>query len=219
VRSVLFLSKKDDARCERALALVRGQFGAVTPALGDWGQPLPDVVREWSGDLMISYLSRWVVPRSSLSRARVAAINFHPGPPEYPGFGCYNWALYENAAQYGATCHHMDAAVDSGRLVAVRRFPIAADDGVASLLEKTHEALLVLFEEVLAALAQSGELPVSGEKWSRRPFRKTQLEELHRITPDMSAAEIQRRVRAVTMGRWRPFIELHGHRFEWTPPT
>ncbi len=211
--TVLFLSKKNDPRCELALALLREHFPGVTAAMGEWGTPFPAHLLDWSGEFIISYLSRWVVPAPLLARAAGAAINFHPGPPEYPGFGCYNFALYENAAAYGVTCHHMQQRVDSGAIVAVRRFPIQPCGDVASLLEKTHDALLALFSEIISTIVRNDPLPVSSETWTRPPFRKTQLEELHRITPGMTREEIARRTRAVTMGKWRPFIELHGHRF------
>ncbi len=80
--------------------------------------------RSWQGDYIISYLSRWVVPAELLERARRAAVNFHPASPDYPGIGCNNFALYENAAEYGVTCHHMAPRVDSGEIIAVRRFPV-----------------------------------------------------------------------------------------------
>ena len=28
-------------------------------------------------------------------------INFHPGPPKYPGRGGYAWAIYDNSKYYG----------------------------------------------------------------------------------------------------------------------
>jgi methionyl-tRNA formyltransferase len=212
--SALFLGKAGDARCEHALALVRERFAKVTAMAGGWAEPLPNAALEWSGDLVISYLSRWVVPARVLAAARVAAINFHPGSPEYPGFGCYNWALYEESREYGVTCHYMRLPVDSGDIVAVRRFPITPTETVESLLAKTHAELLVLLEEMLDHLATTGTFPISSEKWQRPPFCKRQLEELHRVTPTMEAAEVGRRIRAVTIGKWRAYVELHGERFE-----
>ena len=105
--SLLFLGKADDPDCARALEFCQQAFAPVTYCLGKWGDPLPGKVQEWEGDYIVSYLSRWVVPDALLKRARKAAINFHPASPEYPGIGCNNFALYENASEYGVTCHHM----------------------------------------------------------------------------------------------------------------
>ena len=32
-----------------------------------------------------------------IKRCKIAAINFHPGPPQYRGIGCINYALFEKA--------------------------------------------------------------------------------------------------------------------------
>ncbi|MBN1866968.1 hypothetical protein JW916_06715 [Candidatus Sumerlaeota bacterium] len=212
--SILFLGKEADEYCEKALEFCRLHFTNVTACLGKWGDPKPDTMTSWRGDYVVSYLSRWIVPSGLLELARVAAINFHPGPPEYPGFGCYNFALYENAREYGVTCHRMVARVDAGPIVAVRRFPILPSDGVASLLNRTHENLFALFLDVATGIAEGRDLPASTEQWKREPFTKKRLLELERITPEMTREEVERRIRAVSFHAWRPFVEVQGFRFD-----
>lgn len=84
---------------------------------------------------MISYLCPWILPEHLLERAKVASVNFHPGPPEYPGIGCTNFAIYNQEVIFGMTCHHMATRVDTGKIVAVRRFPLFPTDTVLSLTE------------------------------------------------------------------------------------
>jgi methionyl-tRNA formyltransferase len=215
--SVLFLGKADDPDCRRALEYCRQAFAATTQCLGQWGEPLPEAARTWKGDYIISYLSRWVVPSEVLSQAGRAAVNFHPASPDYPGIGCTNFALYENAREYGATCHHMAAQVDTGAIIAVRRFPVLPEDDIASLLKRTYENQIALFLEIAPLMAQGKTLPSSTEKWSRRPFTRREFNELFRITPDMDKEEIARRVRAVSYGDFQPYIELQGYRFKYAP--
>lgn len=216
--SLLFLGKADDGDCARALEFCQQQFSPVVHSLGRWGDLLPEAVRAWQGDYIISYLSRWVVPAEVLGRARKAAVNFHPASPDYPGIGCNNFALYENATTYGVTCHHMAAHVDTGPIVAVRRFPVLPDDNVETLLRRTYENQIALFFEIAAVMARGGELPLSDETWRRRPFSRKEFNELFRITPDMAPDEIARRVRAVSYGAYQPYVELGGYRFEYIPP-
>lgn len=216
--SLLFLGKADDPDCARALEFSEQRFGLVTHCLGRWGEPLPDEASAWQGDYIISYLSRWVVPAELLERARKAAINFHPASPDYPGIGCNNFALYENAAQYGVTCHHMAPQVDSGAIIAVRRFPVLPEDNVETLLKRTYEHQMALFLEIAALLADGRPLPAVAETWTRRPFTRKEFNQLFRITPDMSGEEIARRVRAVSYGSFQPYVEINGFRFEYKPP-
>ena len=216
--SVLFLGKADDEDCGRALEYCRQAFSPVVHCLGQWGDPLPGEVRAWEGDYIISYLSRWIIPPDLLARARRAAVNFHPASPEYPGIGCTNFALYENAEEYGVTCHHMATQVDSGRIIAVKRFPVLASDNVVTLLRRTYEHQIALFFEIAPLMAAGRQLPISQERWSRRPFTRREFNELFKISPDMPRDEIARRIRAVSYGRYQPYVEIEGYRFEYIPP-
>lgn len=215
--SLLFLGKADDPDCARALEYCQKNFEDVTYCLGKWGDPLPEYIRRWEGDYIISYLSRWVVPEELLKHARKAAINFHPASPEYPGIGCNNFALYENAKEYGVTCHHMASKVDTGSIIAVKRFPIYPEDDVEKLLQRTYENQIALFFEIAGLIAGGKDLPSSQEKWTRPPFTRKQFNELFVITADMSREEIARRVRAISYKQFQPFIEIDGFRFEYKP--
>lgn len=214
---ILFLGKANDSHCARALAFCQEHFSKVIHCLGEWGEPLPDAAQNWDGDYIVSYLSRWVVPEYLLNRAQKASINFHPASPEYPGIGCNNFALYERAKEYGVTCHHMEPKVDTGAIIAVRRFPIYPEDGVAELLDRTYEHQTALFFEILGLMVKGTELPISEETWTRAPFTRAQFNKLFVIEPDMSKDEILRRVRAISYKQWQPYIQIDGFRFEYIP--
>ena len=86
-----------------------------------------------------------------LDRAKVAAINFHPGSVEYPGSGCLNWALYDNAEVYGVTAHIINEKIDNGAIIEWRRFPILKQDNVKTLLARAHSKTydLILINETI----------------------------------------------------------------------
>ena len=216
--SILFLGKLDDPYCQAGLEFCEQNSDHVTACLGaKWGVPLPDEAKNWQGDLIISYLSRWVVPKYLLERAQLAAINFHPASPDYPGIGCNNFALYDESEEYGATCHHMAPKVDTGGIVKVSRFPVFSNDTVKSVLERTYTYQLALFYDVLGEIFKGKPLPASKETWTRKPYSRVEFDELMAITPDMSAEEIARRIRATDFGEWQPSIKLHGFTFKHKP--
>ena len=202
--SLLFLGKTEDPFVEKARATCCDKIDSVTVSLGDWGEPLPQEAKEWKGDYIVSYLSRWIVPPALLESARRAAINFHPASPDYPGIGCFNFALYDGVTEYGTTCHHMQPEVDTGDIIAVQRFPVHPEDNVASLIKKTYAAQYQLFSEILTSIVDGTELPSSTEKWSRKPYSRKELDALGKLTRDMSEDEIQRRTRATTYREWGP---------------
>ena len=59
----------------------------------------------------------------------------------------------------------MASKVDTGRIIAVKRFPVYPEDDVAALLKRTYENQMALFFEIVQWMADGKELPVSSEKW------------------------------------------------------
>ena len=211
--SFLLLSK-DTAHCRAAQKFLLDRTANVTVFEGH--SPFDDTVLQWAGDYLISFLYPSVLPAELLSRARRAAINFHPGPPLYPGTGCYNFAIYEEADEYGVTCHHMVERVDSGGIIEVVRFPLLWTDTVSSLKERSSIHCLSLFCRIVPKLLAGEPLPSSDENWQRRLFTRKQLNALCRISPEMSEDEIRRRVRATYFpDAPGPHVDLAGYRFEF----
>lgn len=213
---VLFISKKNDPDCLKAAEFLAMHFPRVAVHYGEgWGGKPPPELWDWEGDYIVSYLGRWILPPGILARARRAAINFHPASPEFPGLGAVNFALYEGAATFGVTCHHMEPVVDTGRIIAVKRFPVFPADTVASLLSRTYARQLSLFYDVVEQIAAGGSLPDAKETWMRRPYTRKEFDCLFTITPEMDNEEVARRIRALDYREWGPYIELHGHRFKY----
>ena len=216
--SLLMIGKKDDTHCAKAMQHAGAVFGETEFRLAQRGDAWPDDIDGWKGDYVISYLSPFIVPKAVLERVRRAAINFHPGPPEYPGIGCTNFAIYNGETEFGVTCHHMAAQVDTGAIVAVNRFPLSPGDSVLALTRRCYEAILEMFFEISSLIAADKPLPTSAETWRRKPYKRRELDALCRITGDMKADEVTRRVRAVTYpGAPGAFIDVHGYRFAHDP--
>ncbi len=58
--------------------------------------------------------------------------------------------------------------------------------------------MTAMFHDIVSLVAEGAELPNANVVWSRRPFTRADLDELHHVAPDMPAEEIERRRRAVT---------------------
>jgi methionyl-tRNA formyltransferase len=215
---ILILSKRrDDYYAQQAIEFTRRLFPQTEVYLGLPREPFPQEALEWQGDYIISYLCPWVVPAEMLARASKAAINFHPAPPQYPGTGCTNFAIYDEVSEFGATCHHMASKVDSGKIIAVSRFPVFEEDTVYSLTQRCYSYMLALFFDIIVKIARGEPLPESNENWTRQPYRLKDLNELKRITTDMPRAEVLRRIKAVAYpGYPGAYVEIAGERFTHT---
>src|SRR3974377_1463854 len=67
---------------------------------------------------LIAFATPVIVPEPVLASLGYSAYNFHPGPPQYPGWAPAHFALYEQATQFGVTVHAMTERVDRGPIVA-----------------------------------------------------------------------------------------------------
>ena len=195
---VLFLGKKDNLFAERAADFIKRHFRHPLVFFGTRHDKLPSEVLNWQGDLIISFISSWIIPESLLQNASFAAINFHPGSPEYPGTGCTNFAIYNGEKEYGVTCHHMKAVVDTGNIIAVKRFPIKESDTVYGVTQRCYGLIEEQFYEVLGGILNGQPLPSSGESWKRKPYTRRELNELCFISSEMPDEEIEKRIKATT---------------------
>jgi methionyl-tRNA formyltransferase len=216
---VLFLRKKDNEYAQRAEDFIRSHFPDATIFSGGRKDKLPDNVLNWKGDLMISFISSWIYPQTLLDNAGYAAINFHPGSPEYPGTGCTNFAVYNDEKEYGITCHHMNVTVDTGSIIQVKRFPIKEEDTVFTLTQQCYQLIEESFYEMMGLIIERKPLPLTNEAWKRKPYTRKQLDELCHIQPGMSEEEINKRIKATTYKTPWAFTKIGNHIFKLQADT
>lgn len=187
---------------------------------GGRGEKLPQEARDWRGDYILCFRSLFFLPGTVLDNAAIAAVNFHPAPPEYPGSGCVNFALYDGAGTYGVTAHIMNEKIDNGAILEVRRFPVAPEDRLPQVLARTHEALTGQAMDFVSGLAAEGagflerkRAAAATEAWRGEARKMRELEALQIIDPDVSAEELERIIRATYIEGYPPRIVLHGYEF------
>lgn len=210
---ILFIGKKSDPNAKMASEYLKQIFPKAEVIFGARGETFPEDLLMWKGDYIFSYLSPWIIPNSLLERARKGAINWHPGPPEYPGIGCTNFAIYNGEKEFGITCHYMLPKVDAGKIIETARFPVLQNDTVYSITQKCYSLILASFYRVMEKIAGGEPLPVSDEGWKRKPFTRKELDSLCEIKPDMTADEIEKRIKATTYDKPWAFVEIKGKRF------
>ena len=215
---ICFLTKKEKPGVEEAISFTKKLSSDINIYSGKISDPLPKNIKSENYDLLISYISPWIVPKTVLDRTIKWNINFHPGPPEYPGIGCFNFAIYESSKSFGATAHIMKPKVDSGRIIGVKRFLMNKEETVETLSLKTYSALLTLYKNTINHFLKNNYMPESDEKWKRSPYKRSDLEKLATLKIDMDEKEINKRIRATYYpGKPLPFLELFGLRFDYNP--
>ena len=186
------------------------------------GQALPKKAVAWNGDFIFSYRNYWRLPETLLKNARIMAVNFHPATPEFPGSGCYNWALYKNSATSGITVHLMNCKIDSGKIIDVYTFPIDEGETVESLIKKTSQFSVTVFQDFVKKLSKKNVQQMqkvlvknSKFKWARAPMTVKDINNMSKLDLEMTHEEFLRRIRAFHIDKFPVYIEHNGFRFNY----
>jgi len=182
-------------------------------------EKLPDDLDCLEVDYILCFRSYFILPESLLKIPKFYSINFHPGPPEYPGSGI-NFSLYEDKKEYGITIHLMSKKVDSGKIIETNYFPIFEDDNLEKLLKRTHRKLFNSFIDFTTNLKKYGEIFVkekldknSNVNWSKKYWITKELDKYQIITKDIDEIELNRRIKSFNYPGFPIELELYGHRF------
>lgn len=190
------------------------------------GEQLPKPVADsWSGDLVITFRTHFVVPGGLLERSTLGGINFHSGTPNFRGSGAANWAILQGSSHFGTTVHLLTPSIDAGPIITVRRFAISPDERLTDLLEKSAGHAFEVFQTFIDGLAsmppedRAGLLDPSGcgERWSGPVRTAKELDDLTRVALPISREDLDRRIRALSTPGFEPYIEIHGRRFLYVP--
>ena len=185
------------------------------------GKKLPKRILDWKGDYIFSFRSLYIVPLSLLNRASIGSINFHPGPPDYPGGGCTNFALLDNSDVYGVTAHLMDEKIDNGKILSVKYFPISPHDNIKSLTTKTHKELYILAKNVIKKIMLNGlssfnYLDSDKEiKWRKWKGSIKQIDQLSTLDFELSRSDMLKIIRAVHTPEFPAKIIINGLEFHF----
>lgn len=212
---ILFFGQKGHWAVDKCLEFLASMQCNVDPCLAGQGEKLPEDLGWIDYDLIVSYLSPWIIPVHIFQKARIGALNFHAGPPEYPGLGGVNFAIYDGTTEFGVTCHHMGEKPYSGNIIAVDRFPLYSSDTANSLTNRCHYFMLTMFINTMRTAIVGQYLEALDEKWARPQYTRSQVDDLRCIESSMNPDEIRRRVLSTTDPDLPgAYIELGGVRFE-----
>jgi methionyl-tRNA formyltransferase len=171
---------------------------------------------------LIAFVTPVIVPGSILTQLGYGALNFHPGPPSYPGWAPSHFALYDQATEFGATVHVMVEQVDAGPIVDVALFPVPAEISVLGLEGLAYAHLAQLFWRMAKSLAtDAAPPPPRPVKWGRRKCTRRAYRALCDIPFDLAKDEFDRRIK-IFGGNYfgvTPTIHLHGVEFRAVLPS
>jgi methionyl-tRNA formyltransferase len=168
---------------------------------------------------IICFRSFYIINKKLLKNTKIAAINFHAGPPEYRGTGSANYAMHENSKFYGSTAHIINEKIDNGKIISVKKFKINKKNNLEQLLKKTYNIMLkqafYIIKKLLKNPNNLKELIMKNKKykWSNKIKKLKHLNKFYEIKINYNKKEFDNKIRATYTSRFKPFIILHKKKF------
>ena len=170
-------------------------------------------------DYIFCFRSYFILKHTELIKTKKAAINFHPGPPEFRGVGCVNYAIYKSSKYYGCTAHIMNPIVDSGAIIGIKRFKIKKRDTVEKVLHKTHKNLFYLAKKTLSLLEKNEKNLIflinkyKNIEWSKKLYKKKDLDKLYEIKKNVNKKTFEKILQSTNTKQFKPYIKIHKKKF------
>ena len=116
---------------------------------------LTRLLRAYEPDLAICTGFPWLLSQETIDVPRLGIVNGHPSLlPRYRGPFPIAWAVRNGETEIGMSFHLMDAAFDTGNVLAQKPIPISDDETDATLFERfpaiVAELMPIVFERLAA---------------------------------------------------------------------
>ncbi len=155
-RIALVVSDRLEARAlerARSSGIEAVAIGRTVHSREAWDARVDALLRERDIGLVVLAGFRRILGPSFVAAWRGRVVNVHPSLlPAFPGLHAVRDALAAGVHETGVTVHLVDEGVDTGPVLAQRRFAIEPGDDEARLKVRVHAVEHALLPEVVAGL-------------------------------------------------------------------
>lgn len=176
------------------------------------------MLRAYEPDLALCTGFPWLIPAEAIEVPRLGIVNGHPSLlPRYRGPFPIAWAVRNGETEIGLSYHLMDAAFDTGNLLAQMSIPITDDDTEETLFARfpaaTAELLPVVFDRL--ARGERGDVQEGGD------YQSVFEDDYRFVDVAHAATDVHRQVRAwgfvpPILSDMGPILERNGARVRLT---
>lgn len=178
-------------------------------------------------DFIVSVQYHEILKPRHIQHASKLAVNLHMAPlPEYRGCNQFSFAILDEAATFGTTLHRLEPGIDSGSIIAEKRFPISQHITAIELYRETYTHSLALFAnaifEVFAGrYSLVPQQALETERGTSYHFRH-EINDIKQVQPHWPAAKKMRHIRATWFPPFEPpYMIVEGEKLylspDWAP--
>jgi len=198
IKSVVTVDDSEDTRCK--LSEIKALTDSRDVPLYVLTKPsqLADVVRVEKPDMCLVVGWYWLVPSKLLEELSTGFLGIHASLlPKYRGGAPLVWPIINGEAQSGISLFYFDKGMDTGDIVAQKKFDIGEDETIADILAKAETAVLETLEGFYPKLL-TGAAPRHPQDHSKATYAAQRRPEDGLIDWNKSAARIHKEIRAQT---------------------
>ena len=215
-KKFLFCGKKNDKHSKSIISFLRKKNIKLNVILT--GEKLNHknvsrLIYKKEYDYMFFFRSKIILKLNKLSK-NCLAINFHPGPPEYRGIGCVNFAILNEEKYYGATAHLMSNKIDNGPILLVDYFKISKNNNINSILNKTYKLQLNQIKKITSLLIEKknkkiniNSLKKNKFKWSKKIYLRKDLQKLYNLSNNIKKYNLDLLLRSTMTKKFKPYFK------------
>jgi methionyl-tRNA formyltransferase len=159
-------------------------------------------------DIAISVQYHEILKKCHIAHAKLV-VNLHMAPlPEYRGCNQFSFAILDGASTFGTTIHLLEEGIDSGAILAERRFAVKPNVWVEDLYRETFDESVLLFRESLPSLVSGDICPIAQEalleaRGTQFHLRR-EIEDIKKLDLSWSKEKLERHIRATYMPGFSP---------------
>lgn len=167
-------------------------------------QQAVEEIRRLQPDLLVVVAYGQIIPESLLATPRLGAVNLHASLlPRHRGPAPIAWAILRADESTGVSVIQMDRGVDTGPILTQATVRIATDETASTLERRLAQRGAELMVETISRMRQGSVQPIRQSEEGATHAPRLRSDD-GKLTTQMSAREIDRRVRALgkSPGAW-----------------
>ena len=212
-KKILLIHKKNCLYSKNLIQFLKKKFYLKTTCVSNI-KSLNKITKDLKFDFIILFRSHLILTKQFIVKNK-NIINFHPSTPNYRGVGGINFAIYNKEKYFGSTAHFVNAKIDFGKIIHVKRFKLKLRSDLNNAYNQTLKGMLKQAKYIFNNIEKINLLikKAKNEKWAYSVIKRKDLENFYKINKNISKNKLKLKIKSTVTKDFKPYIFLHGYKF------